>query len=87
MNRLLAALRGFHTPAWLTGMLRGVAEAAAFAALYAGADALPNVDMPNKGLVLMALPFVLRTAEGVIDHIDPQKVRRRAAADAVTPQT
>lgn len=81
---MLDKLRGIQTPAWLTGALRGVLESVAFAALYGGYAELFNITLPeNYKWVLFAAPFVLRSAEGTIDHIDPLKARRRAAADKV----
>lgn len=82
---MLDKLRGIRTPAWLTGALRGIAETAAFAALYAGYAELSDASLPdNYKWVVLAAPFVLRSIEGGIDHIDPIKVRRRAAADKVS---
>lgn len=82
---MLDKLRGIRTPAWLTGALRGILETAAFAALYAGYTEFSGASLPDdyKWLILFA-PFFLRAAEGGIDHIDPVKARRRAAADKVS---
>lgn len=82
---MLDRLRGIRTPAWLTGLLRGILEAAAFAAVYVGFDALTTMELPDSyAWVVLIAPALLRTAEGYIDHIDPIKARRRAAADRVS---
>lgn len=82
---MLDKLRGIRTPAWLTGALRGIIEAAAFAALYAGFTAVSDASLPdNYKWVAIAAPFVLRSVEGFIDQVDPTKIRRREAADKVS---
>lgn len=78
-------LRGIRTPAWLTGLLRAGLEAALLAGLYVGVDALTTAQLPdNLAWLVFAAPFLVRTAEGYIDEIDPVKVRRRNAADKVS---
>ena len=78
-------LRGIHTPAWMTGMLRGIVEAVAFAAVYAGVDYLTVANLPDShAWLILFMPLLLRSAEGYIDHIDPIKARRREAADKVS---
>lgn len=71
-------LRGLEAPAWIVGLARGAAEAAAFAALYFLADGLLPV-LPGE--LQWAGPIALllvRPVEGVLDHIDPAKRSARA---------
>ncbi len=83
---MLNALRGIRTPAWLTGFLRGLAESMAFLALYSFIDFVAAGGLPEQyktyGMVII---IALRSSEGLVDHIDPLKQRRRQAADEVTP--
>jgi len=71
-------LRGLHMPAWLVGIARGIVEAAVFAGLYAGADAIAAGALPDEaawsGAVLL---WGIRSLEGVADAIDPAKRRAR----------
>ena len=78
MNHIIAALRGLTLNPVLTAFLRGLVEAVALLVLYAAADyalTLPDVNP----ILLIALPALIRTGEGVIDKIDPAKQRRRDA--------
>lgn len=82
---MLDRLRGIRTPAWLTGLLRAIAEGAAFFAFYSVVDFIQDGGLPDQYKVYgLAALIVLRGGEGVIDHIDPIKARRRAAADKVS---
>ena len=82
---ILDRLRGIRTPAWLTGLLRGLLEALAFAAVYVGFDALTTAELPDSyAWIILVAPALLRTLEGYVDHIDPVKQRRRDAADKVS---
>lgn len=77
-------LRGIRTPAWLTGLLRGILEAAVFAGIYVGFDVLTAAELPDQyAIFVLIAPALLRTAEGYVDHIDPTKKRRREIADTV----
>lgn len=75
---LIAALRGLTLNPVLTAFLRGLAEAIAMLVLYAAADyalALPDINP----MILVVLPTLVRTGEGLVDRIDPAKQRRRNA--------
>lgn len=82
---MLNKLRGIRTPAWLTALLRGLGEAVVFALIYAASDALSTGDLPDSVQAYgPLLVLALRMAEGMADHVDPLKVRRRHAADRVS---
>lgn len=78
MDNIFAALRGLTLNPVLTAFLRGLLEAVAMLVLYSVADfALTLPDL--NPILLMALPAIIRTGEGVVDRIDPAKQRRRDA--------
>jgi hypothetical protein len=73
---IVNVLRGLVLNPVLVAFARSLAEAVVFLILYSVADyvvALPDV----SPLILAGLPIVIRTAEGVVDKIDPAKQRRR----------
>lgn len=75
---IIGILRGTVLNPTVTAFARGLLEAVAFLVLYAIGDfvlTLPDV----SPLVLMALPVLIRTGEGVIDKIDSAKQRQRDA--------
>lgn len=78
MGKILDVLRGLVLNPVLTAFARGLAESVAFLVLYSVADfALTLPDL--HPLLLVALPTLVRTGEGVIDKIDAAKQRQRDA--------
>lgn len=78
VNKLLDILRGIVLNPVLTAFARGLLESVAFLVLYAVADFV--VTLPDVSpLILLAIPTIVRTGEGVIDKIDSAKQRQRDA--------
>lgn len=75
---MLKVLRGLVLNPTLVAFARGVAEAAAMAALFVAIEFFSDANLPDelKTWAPLAL-FVLRQGEGLIDQIDPAKARRR----------
>lgn len=72
-------LRGLQAPAWIVGIARGVVEAALMGALVMAADAVQSGALPAEYAPFAAIAIVvIRTAEGLVDQIDPQKKRSPA---------
>jgi len=74
-------LRGLTTNPALVGFARGVAEAIAFVVIWSIGDFIAANGLPDSvaqyGPVLLLL---LRTLEGAIDNIDPEKQRSGGVA-------
>lgn len=75
--KVLTVLRGIDVPPVVVGFARGLAEAVVLAALGAAAVYLTDGDnVPdNIEFVLPGAFLVIRTLEGIADHIDPAKQR------------
>ena len=78
-NGIIATLRGLTLSPLIISFARGTLEAAAFAAIIVGYEALASADLPAE---VQPFAFVgvlgLRMVEGFADRIDPAKQRRRA---------
>lgn len=73
---ILAALRGLIGSPWLHGLVRGIAEAAAFVVLYSVADFIAAGGLPDAFGQFGPLALLLvRPIEGILDGIDPAKSR------------
>ena len=76
MKHIIDILRGIVLNPVLTAFARGLAESVAFLILYSVADfALTLPDL--HPLLLVAMPTIIRTAEGYVDKIDAAKQRQR----------
>lgn len=75
---ILDVLRGLVLNPVLTAFARGLLEAVAFLVLYSVADYVVTLPDINP-LILVALPTLVRTGEGVVDKIDSAKQRQRDA--------
>ena len=82
---MLKIVRGIDTkvPPWVVGFLRGAIEGAALGAMGGISLAVADVNVedlpPGYGALLIGLAQTgIRTIEGVLDTIDPEKRRRRA---------
>lgn len=74
-------LRGAFTAPWIVGIARGMAEAAALAALYVIVDFIAGGGLPDQ--FAFAGPIALlavRPIEGLLDQIDANKQRARDLA-------
>jgi hypothetical protein len=78
MGNILDVLRGLVLNPVLTAFARGLAEAVAFLILYSVADFVLTLPDLNP-ILLVALPTLVRTGEGVLDKIDTAKQRQRDA--------
>lgn len=80
MNLILDVLRGIRLNPVLTGIARGIAEGVAFLVLYALMDAVASGQLSDQvgqfGPIILVL---MRSAEGILDKIDPAKQRQRDA--------
>lgn len=80
-SALFALLRGLDHSPRVVGTARAAAEAAGFEILYSAGDFLAAGGFPDQvGQFVPVAILLIRTLEGVLDHLDPAKSRQRPEA-------
>jgi len=76
---MLKFLRGIDIPPIVVVFARGIVEAAVMAALIEIGVVIGQIDWGDKTILVPVAWWLLRTGEGVADHIDPAKTRKPTA--------